>query len=66
MTWLWMGSPHKNIRLMLEFVKTPSLFLHFFYINDLPDDVISNIVLSILMILLSTLRVIRYLICGKN
>ena len=51
---------------MLEFVKTPSLFLHFFYINDLPDDVISNIVLSILMILLSTLSVIRYLICGKN
>ena len=40
----------------------PTLFL--LYINDLPDDVICNIVM--LMILLSTLNVIRHLICGNN
>ena len=39
----------------------PTLFL--LYINDLPDDVICNIAM---MILLSTLNAIRHLICGKN
>ena len=45
--WLWMGSLHKNIQLMLEFIKAlfhaqgPLLFL--LYINDLPDYVIHNI-----------------------
>ena len=41
--WFWMGSLHKNIQLMLEFLKTilgPTLVL--LYINDL-DDVICNI-----------------------
>ena len=48
----------------------PTLFL--LYINDLPDDVICNIfflsatLLSMLMKLLSTLSVIRNLICGNN
>ena len=36
-----MGSLHKNIRLMLEFLKGPSLFL--LYINKLPDDIFCNI-----------------------
>ena len=35
------------------------------YINDLPD-VLSVILLSMLMILLSTLNVIRHLICGNK
>ena len=41
----------------------PTLFL--LYINDLRDD-LSVILLSMLMILLSTLNVIRHLICGNN
>ena len=43
--WLWVGSLHKNIQLMLEFLKAPLLFLLLFlsYINDLPDDAICNI-----------------------
>ena len=43
--WFWMGSPHKNIQLMLsEFFKAPYLALLFLlYINDLPDDVVCNI-----------------------
>ena len=41
----------------------PTLFV--LYINGLPDDVIYNIAIM-LMILLSTLSVIRHLICGNN
>ena len=41
----------------------PTLFL--LYINDLPDGV-SVILLYMLMILLSTLNLIRHLICGNN
>ena len=42
--WFWMGSLHKNIQLMLVFLKVPlgpTLFL--LYINDVPDDDICNI-----------------------
>ena len=44
--WFWMGSLHKNIQLILEFLKGPFLVLHFtlhlhftllLYINDRPD-----------------------------
>ena len=42
----------------------PTLFL--LYINDLPDDVICYLLLSMLMILLSILSVIEHLICGNN
>ena len=42
----------------------PTLFL--LYINDLPDDVICYLLLSMLMILLSILSVIKHLICGNN
>ena len=48
-----------------------TLFL--LYINDLPDNVtcdiailLSEILLSMLMILISNLSVIRHLICGNN
>ena len=44
------------------FILGPTLFLP--YINDLPDDVICNI--AMLIILLSTQNVIRYLICRIN
>ena len=37
------GSLHKNIQLMLKFLKAPLLVWHFSqYVNDLPDDVICN------------------------
>ena len=29
--WFWMGNLHKNIQLMLEFLMSPSLVLHFSY-----------------------------------
>ena len=29
--WFWMGSLHKNIQLILEFLKAPFLVLHFSY-----------------------------------
>ena len=38
-----MGSLHKNIQLVLEFVKAPLLVIHLLlYINDLPGNVICD------------------------
>ena len=45
--WFWMGSLHKNIQLVLEFVKAPFLVIHFLlYINDLPGNVICDIAIN--------------------
>ena len=59
--WFWMGSLHKNIQFMLEFLKGKALVLHFSYYM-----ILSVILLSMLTILLSTLKLIRHLICGNN
>ena len=40
--------------------------LSLLYINDLPDDVICNIVIYLILILLSTINLIRHLICGNK
>ena len=60
-----MGRLHKNILLMLEFLKGPFLALHFFY-YILMNFLMMLSVLSMLMILFSILSVIRHLICGNN
>ena len=52
-----------NVEVLQGSILGPTLFL--LHMNDLTDDVICNI-LSILMILLSTLSMIRHLICGNN
>ena len=58
---------HKNIQLMLEFVKAPFLVLHFsFYTLMTFLTMASVILLSTLMMLLSILSVIRHLIHGNN
>ena len=63
----WMESLHKNILVMLEFLKAPFLVLHYFYYTLMTLlKVLSVIFLSMLMILPSILSVIRHLICGKN
>ena len=63
----WMESLHKNIQLMLEFLKVPFLVLHFSYYTLMTFlTMLSVILLSMLMILLSVLSVIRHLICGNN
>ena len=62
--WFGMGSLHKNIQLMLEFLKTPVLVVHPALMTLL--TMLSVILLSMLMILLSFLSVIRHLICGNN
>ena len=62
-----MESLHRNMELLLEFLKTPFLVLHFSY-NTLMTflTMLSVILLSMLMILFSILSVIRYLICDSN
>ena len=65
--WFWMGSLHKNIQLMLEFIKAPFLVLLFFCYTLMTFlMMLSVILLSMLMILLSILNVIRHLICSNN
>ena len=65
--WFWMGSLHKNIQLMLEFLKAPFLVLHFFCYTLMTFLImLSVILLSMLMIPLSILNVIRHLICGNS
>ena len=62
-----MGSLHKNIQLMLEFLKAVVLVLHFSYYKLMTFlMMLSLLLLSMLMILLSALSVIRHLICGNN
>ena len=59
-----MGNLQKNIQLMLEFLKGSLLVT---FPNALMAFLmISVLLLSMLMILLSTLNVIRYLICGNS
>ena len=58
---------HKNIQLMLEFLKAPFLALHFCYYTLMTFlTILSVILLSMRMIILSILTVIRHQICGKN
>ena len=65
--WFWMESLHKNIQLMLEFLKAPFLVLHFSYYTVMTFlMMLSVILLSMLMILVSILSVIRHVICGNN
>ena len=65
--WFWMGSLHKNIQLMLEFLKGPFLVLHLTCYTLMTFlMMLSVILLSLLMILLSNLNLIRHLICGNN
>ena len=65
--WFWMVSLHKNIQLMMEFLKAPYLVQHFSYYTLITFlMMLSVILLSMLMILLSIISVIRHLICGNN
>ena len=58
---------HKNIQLMLVFLKGFFLVLHFSYYTLMTFlMMLSVILLSMLIILLATLNVIRHLICGNN
>ena len=66
----WMGSLHKNIQSKLEFLKGPFVALHFSYYTSMTFMtflmMLSAILRFMLMILLSTLSVVKHLICGNN
>ena len=63
----WMGNLHKNIQLMLVFLKGLFLALHFSCCTLMTFlMMLSVILLSMLMILLFALNVIRHLNCGNN
>ena len=65
----WMGSLHKNIQLMLGFPKALLLVLHFFYYTLMTFQMmicVYNIAIYMLIILPSTLSLIRHLVCDNN
>ena len=65
--WFWMGSLHKNIQLLPEFLKGPFFVLYFSCYTLMTFlMMLSIILLSMLMILLSNLSVIRHLIYSNN
>ena len=48
--WFWMGRLHKNIQLMLTFLKAQFLVLHFFYYTLMTFLMLTVILLSMMMI----------------
>ena len=61
------GKFSQKYQLMLEFLRVLLLVLHFsYYILMTFLMMLSEVLLSMLMVLLSTLSVIRHLICGNN
>ena len=65
--WFWMESLDKNIQLMWEFLKAPFLVQHFSYYTLMTFLMMLSVIMqSVLMILLSILRVIGHLICSNN
>ena len=64
---LWVENLHNNLQLMLEFLETSFLILHFSYhALTIFLKMLSLILLSMQMILLTIVLVIRHLICGNN
>ena len=65
--WFWIESLHKNIKLMLEFLKAPFLVLHFSCYTLITFLTMASVILlSRLMILLSILSEIRCLFSGND
>ena len=65
--WEVMGILHKNIQLILKFLKASFLVLHFSYYTLITFLMMFSVkLLSMLMIRLSNLEAIRHLICGNN
>ena len=62
----WIGSLHKNIHLILEFLKVSFLVVNISYYKLMTSLMLSATLLSMLTILISTLSVIKHLICGNN
>ena len=60
------GKSSQEYPVNLAFLKGLFLVLHFLYYTLMTFLMLSEILLSMLMILLSTLNVIRHLICGNN
>ena len=65
--WFWMESLHKNIQLIMVLLKALFLVQHYSYNELIKFPMMLSVILpSLLMILLSTLSVIKHLICGNN
>ena len=66
-TWFRVGSPHKNIQLMLESLKVQFLVIYSsYYTLKTFLMMMPVILLSVLLILLSTVIISRYVICVNN
>ena len=61
-----MGNLHKNIQLKLEFLKGPFLVLHFSYYMLMTFLMILHYIATYADDILSTVNVIKHLICDNN
>ena len=65
--WFWMGNLHKNIQLMLEFLRALFLVQQFSCYTLMTFlMMLSVILLSMWIILLSALSLVKHLICGSK
>ena len=62
----WIGSLHKNIQLMLEFLKAPLLVLQLFYYTFMTFLIMLSVIIPYMLMIFATLSVTRYLICTNN
>ena len=63
---LQVSSVHKNMQLMLEFLKALFLVLHFSYYTLMTFLMMLSVILLSMLMILFILSVIRHLICGNN
>ena len=64
--WFWMRSLHKNIQLMLDFLKVRLLVLKFASYKLVTFLLMLSVTLRPILMVLSALSVIRYLVYGNN
>ena len=67
--WIWVfmdGKFFQECPVNSVFAKVPFLVLHFSYYTIMPNLLVLSVIFLSMLMILSTLNVIRHLICGNN
>ena len=62
-SWFWMETLNKNIQMILEFLEASLLIIHFSYYTFMAFLMKQSLILLYLLVMPTTLSVIRHLIC---